>query len=138
MDGNRRFARAHNLAIRSGHEGGFLGLRRVLEFCLRLNVRTVSVYAFSIENFNRGSEEVAHLMNLAGEKLAEITQYGDIIQQHNVRIAVLGATYLLEESVRVKLEDIEQRTKNNDGATLNICMPYTSRDEMSSAMAVSG
>ncbi|TIB77971.1 hypothetical protein E3Q23_01013 [Wallemia mellicola] len=138
MDGNRRFARLHNMQISKGHEGGFIGLRRVLEFCLRLNVRCVSIYAFSIENFSRSQDEVSSLMDLASTKLDEICQHGDLIEQHNVRISVLGAKQLLNDEVRSKLEMIEKRTAGNDGAILNICMPYTSRDEMSSAMQVSG
>ncbi|TIC07512.1 Thioesterase/thiol ester dehydrase-isomerase [Wallemia mellicola] len=126
------------MQISKGHEGGFIGLRRVLEFCLRLNVRCVSIYAFSIENFSRSQDEVSSLMDLASTKLDEICQHGDLIEQHNVRISVLGAKQLLNDEVRSKLEMIEKRTAGNDGAILNICMPYTSRDEMSSAMQVSG
>lgn len=115
MDGNRRFAKLNNLAIKHGHGQGFIGLRRVLEFCLRLQIRCVTIYAFSIENFNRSPEEVDALMSLASQKLDEICRHGDIVQQHNVRVAILGRKELLNDNVRIKVEDIERRTCNNDG-----------------------
>ncbi|VDM68187.1 unnamed protein product, partial [Strongylus vulgaris] len=73
MDGNRRFARSHHLGrVIRGHEKGFQQLAKVLEWCQDLGVREVTVYAFSIENFKRSSEEVNGLMHLAEEMFAKL------------------------------------------------------------------
>ena len=94
MDGNRRYARSRYQAVVQGHTQGFATLRRVsplfgihaedtdrdqvLEICMRLNIRCVSVYAFAIDNFRRPPEEVEALMTLAKEKLVEISQHGQV------------------------------------------------------------
>ncbi|KZT69891.1 Di-trans-poly-cis-decaprenylcistransferase [Daedalea quercina L-15889] len=134
MDGNRRYARSHHKRVQEGHAEGFMALRRVLEVCMRLNVRCVSVYAFAIENFKRTPEEVDALMTLAETKLLEICQYGDLLQQYGVRLNVLGKTSLLPPKVQVAVRKAEEMTRGNDRAILNLCMPYASRDEIATAV----
>jgi undecaprenyl pyrophosphate synthase len=74
MDGNRRYAEAHQLRKVEGHAYGYQRLIDALEWCLELGVSCVSVYAFSIDNYRRSGEEVATLMQLAEEKLAHMLQ----------------------------------------------------------------
>lgn len=76
MDGNRRSARLRSLPVRVGHEEGFEALKRVLSFLLKLEIPHVTVYAFSIENFNRDPREVDTLMEMARKRLVEICQHG--------------------------------------------------------------
>ena len=78
MDGNRRSARARQLPVRVGHEEGFDALKRVLSFFLRLDITCVTVYAFSIENFNRDPAEVDCLMAMARQRLVEICEKGSV------------------------------------------------------------
>ncbi|KAH6886721.1 Decaprenyl diphosphate synthase-like protein [Coprinopsis sp. MPI-PUGE-AT-0042] len=130
MDGNRRYARRNHKKVQQGHSDGFLALRRVLEVCLKLNIKCVSAYAFSIENFKRSAEEVEALMGMAEEKLVELCDHGDLLDQYGVRLNVIGRTNLLPESVRAAVKKAEDMTRNNNRAILNLCMPYTSRDEM--------
>jgi ditrans,polycis-polyprenyl diphosphate synthase len=68
MDGNRRYARRHHAAPIAGHAAGFAALQRVLEWGLALGIGTVTVYAFSLENFKRPPAEVDGLMALARDK----------------------------------------------------------------------
>jgi len=78
MDGNRRFAESH-LGTRDaaeGHAAGYAALLSALEWCLDLGVRTVSVFAFSVDNFSRPQREVDALMELAREKLGELAGNG--------------------------------------------------------------
>lgn len=74
MDGNRRFADRLRLQKVEGHAWGYRRLIEALEWCLDLGVRCVSVYAFSIDNYQRSGEEVATLMRLAQEKLAHMLE----------------------------------------------------------------
>lgn len=76
MDGNRRHAKKYNQPIRVAHEEGFDALKRMLNFFLELEVENVTVYAFSIENFNRDPEEVEVLMDMARIRLVEICEKG--------------------------------------------------------------
>ncbi len=74
MDGNRRFARKRHNETSQGHRDGFGKLEETLEWCMQLGVKWVTVYAFSIENFKRSSEEVDALMLLAEEKFEAFAQ----------------------------------------------------------------
>ncbi|KAJ7611621.1 Decaprenyl diphosphate synthase-like protein [Roridomyces roridus] len=134
MDGNRRYARRNQQAIVQGHTDGFAALRKLLETCLRLHIRCVSVYAFAIDNFKRSPEEVEHLMNLAHEKLLEMAQHGQILEEYGVRLNVLGKTALLPDYVQESIREAESLTRKNNKAILNICMPYASQDEITTAV----
>lgn len=134
MDGNRRYARQRNMAVKEGHTTGFYALRKMLEICLRLGVKCVTVFAFSIENFKRSEEEVGALMELAETKLVEIAQHGDILDKHGVRLNVLGKIEMLPKNVQESVRIAQEMTKNNNKAVLNLCMPYTSRDEITTAV----
>ncbi|KAF8843354.1 Di-trans-poly-cis-decaprenylcistransferase [Paxillus ammoniavirescens] len=134
MDGNRRYARRQGKEGREGHGHGFETLIGVLELCLRLRIRCVTVYAFAIENFNRPKEEVDTLMKLAEERLVEIAERGEILDKHGVRLNVLGKRDLLPHSVQVAIEKAENMTRHNDSAILNVCAPYASQHEITSAV----
>ncbi|KAJ7494516.1 Decaprenyl diphosphate synthase-like protein [Mycena galericulata] len=138
MDGNRRYARMNQKAILQGHTDGFVALRRLLETCLRLQIQCVSVYAFAIDNFRRSPEEIEHLMNLAHDKLMEMSQHGQILEEYGVRLNVLGKTALLPEYVQEAIRHVESRVlrlnKSVSTAILNICMSYSSQDEIATAV----
>ncbi|TFK62920.1 dehydrodolichyl diphosphate synthetase [Pluteus cervinus] len=134
MDGNRRYARSRRLEVKEGHWEGFNALKRVLEICLRLGIKCVTTYAFSIENFKRPKEEVDALMELAEQKLLELCQKGSLLDEHGVRLNVLGRTELFPQSLQNVIKQAEEMTRHNDRAILNLCMPYTSRDEISTAV----
>ncbi|KAJ7168374.1 Decaprenyl diphosphate synthase-like protein [Mycena crocata] len=114
MDGNRRFARMNQKAIHQGHSDGFVALRRILEACLRLEIRCVSAYAFAMDNFRRSPEEIEDLMNLAHDKLMEMSGHGQILEEYGVRLNVLGKTSLLPEHVQEAIRHVESVTRNNN------------------------
>ena len=130
MDGNRRYARAHSLATPSGHAHGFQALESLLDFCFHLGIQCITVYAFSIENFKRNKEEVDGLMQLAQEKLAFLCDQSELMRKHRVRIRVLGRLELLPEQLQCVIQRVHAITQDHSGATLNLCMPYTARDEL--------
>lgn len=100
MDGNRRSARKRNLPVRVGHEEGFEALKRVLSFLLKLDIPHVTVYAFSIENFNRDPGEVDALLDMARVRLVEICQhgYGLLILARLGSCAILTQNLLLQRT----------------------------------------
>ena len=130
MDGNRRFARERNEPVRVGHEEGFEALKRILHFFLELGVGYITVYAFSIENFNREPHEVDALMDLARRKLIEISEKGcvsqtgaravadddgcsSLLDRHDVQIRVLGRRDLLPPDVQDACSHAEAMTAGN-------------------------
>ena len=89
MDGNRRYANSTQQPIKVAHQEGFNALKRILNFFLLLGVENVTVYAFSIENFNRDPNEVEILMEMARIRLLEICQQGSVCVSSIYRLPIL-------------------------------------------------
>lgn len=134
MDGNRRYARNRRMETIEGHHHGFEALARIMEICYKCGVKVVTVYAFSIENFNRPKYEVEGLMQLAKVKLEQLTNYGHILDRYGARVRVLGQREMIRADVLEVVDKAVARTKHNNKAVLNICFPYTSRAEMTTAV----
>ncbi|KAH8677567.1 Decaprenyl diphosphate synthase-like protein [Xylariales sp. PMI_506] len=134
MDGNRRFAKNHHIEAIEGHNLGFEALARVLEICYKCGVKVVTVYAFSIENFNRPKSEVGGLMKMAKIKLEQLCQHGEILDRYGASVRVLGERDLIPADVLPFVDKAVEMTKHNKNAVLNICFPYTSRAEMTAAI----
>eukprot|EP00300_Choanocystis_sp_HF-7_P038121 c54708_g1_i1.p2 GENE.c54708_g1_i1~~c54708_g1_i1.p2 ORF type:complete len:275 (-),score=41.06 c54708_g1_i1:109-933(-) len=135
MDGNRRFARQHDLPTRAGHSEGYTKLTETLRWCSELGVRTVSVYAFSIDNFQRAADEVDGLLDLARRKFSELLAERDFIDEHRVRIRVLGNLALLPADLRAIMAEVEAVSAHHTRMTLNVCFAYTARDEITAAIS---
>ncbi|KAI5837820.1 Decaprenyl diphosphate synthase-like protein [Morchella snyderi] len=134
MDGNRRFARSSHIETVEGHNMGFEALARVLEVCYKSGVKVVTIYAFSIENFKRPLHEVNALMEIAKIKLGQLCQHGDLMDRYGASLRVLGHLPLLRPDVLEVIEQATEMTKGNKKAILNVCFPYTSRDEITTAI----
>lgn len=134
MDGNRRFARKQNMRSVEGHVQGFDKLAEVLYWCSELGVTEVTVYAFSIENFKRSKDEVDGLLDLALQKLQNMLKEMDKIHEHGVCIRVLGNLSYLPVELQKVVAEVVHQTQVNSRCFLNICLSYTSRDEICKAM----
>ncbi|EMC98217.1 hypothetical protein BAUCODRAFT_416684 [Baudoinia panamericana UAMH 10762] len=130
MDGNRRYARQNSLETVEGHHMGFEALARILEVCYKSGVRVVTIYAFSIENFKRSRYEVDGLMDMAKTRLVQMSQHGELFERYGARVRILGDLSLVREDVMEQLDRAAEMTKHHDRAVLNVCFPYTSRDEI--------
>lgn len=130
MDGNRRYAKNHKIELKEGHNLGFDSMANILELLYESGVECATVYAFSIENFKRLRHEVEWLMDLAKSKFQQISQQGELCEKYGIKIRVLGNVALLPQDVQQILAETERITKDNKRAVLNVCLPYTSRDEM--------
>ncbi|KAF2841783.1 Undecaprenyl diphosphate synthase [Patellaria atrata CBS 101060] len=134
MDGNRRFARSHHIETVEGHNLGFEALARILEVCYKSGVKVVTIYAFSIENFKRSKYEVDALMDMAKVKLSQMAQHGDLLEQYGASIRVLGQKELVKPDVLEAIDRAVSLTAGNKKAILNVCFPYTSRDEITTSI----
>ena len=134
MDGNRRFARSHRMETVEGHNLGFEALARILEVCYKSGVTHVTIYAFSIENFKRSKYEVDALMEMAKIKLTQLSQHGDLLDRYGASIRILGQRDLVKPDVLEAIDRAVELTSRNGDAVLNVCFPYTSRDEITTAI----
>ncbi len=128
MDGNGRWARRRGLSRSLGHAAGAEACKRVFRRCRELGIRTVTVYAFSTENWSRPREEVEALMSLFDRYLNTIL---DDFDEYDARFIFLGDKEPLPVSLREKMEDIERRSRERGSEyTLNLAINYGGRDEI--------
>ena len=130
MDGNGRWAKKHKLNVAMGHRQGVETLREVIRHTDDLGIEALTIYAFSTENWNRTKEEVGALMQLILDFFkSEI----DELMEKNVRILILGEKDVFPEKQREVLIEAENRSTANTGLTLNICLNYGGRAELTRA-----
>jgi undecaprenyl diphosphate synthase len=130
MDGNGRWAKQRSLQRLDGHRQGVSALRSTLEGCLSAGVKYLTVYAFSIENWNRSPEEISGLMDLFVHScLAEV----DNLNENNIRFRAIGKLDMLSGECYKNLKLTEEKTKNNTALTLIIAISYGSRRETANA-----
>ena len=130
MDGNRRYATKKSEEKHKGHNHGFKKLMEVLKWSLKLGIRQITLYAFSVENFKRSATEVETIMKLAKNKFAKMAKRGEFLQENGIRVNILGKLDLLDEDVKLAMEEVVALTLHNDSCLLNICMAYNSTTEM--------
>ncbi|MBN3274386.1 DHDDS synthase, partial [Polyodon spathula] len=134
MDGNRRYARKLHVERQQGHTQGFDKLAETLRWCLNLEIREVTVYAFSIENFKRAKDEVDGLMELARQKFSRLLDEQEDLEKHGVCIRVLGDLTLLPLDIQKLIAQAVLATKHHNKCFLNVCFAYTSRHEITNAV----
>lgn len=134
MDGNRRFANNKKIQIKQSHDLGFLTMCRILNLLYDCNVKTVTVFAFSIENFSRSPKEVSDLMKLAKKRLVQLITNTDMCAKYGVRVKIVGDINLLDDTLIEMCKFLEEETGHNNKCLLNICFPYTGRWELFNSM----
>uniref|UniRef100_A0AAF5DB68 Alkyl transferase n=1 Tax=Strongyloides stercoralis TaxID=6248 RepID=A0AAF5DB68_STRER len=135
MDGNRRFAKNNKLlSPLEGHKMGFEQLTKILDWCRELTIKEVTVYAFSIENFKRSKEEVNGLMEMAEKKFQELLDEKEELEKKQLCVRFYGDLSLLSTSLQKLMAKIELVTRNYSNCFINICLAYTSQNEIERAM----
>ena len=131
MDGNRRWAREHNLPAPAGHKKGVDSLREITRACDDLGIKYLTVYAFSTENWNRKQEEVDFLMDLVA-----VTLKNELAEMHkeDVKISFIGDLSRLNDKLQKVINNSIEKTKYNKGVNLQIALNYGARDEITNAV----
>ncbi|PKP17967.1 MAG: isoprenyl transferase [Bacteroidetes bacterium HGW-Bacteroidetes-21] len=130
MDGNGRWAKKKNRPRLFGHSQGVKSVRNVVEASVEIGVKHLTLYAFSLENWNRPQSEVSGLMSLM---ISTIQKEFKTLHKNNVRIKLVGNLALLPTSVKEKVFETERITQNNTAMTLNIALSYGSQWEIAEA-----
>ena len=129
LDGNRRWASRFSLNPWAGHDYGAKKTEDLLEWCLDLGVKSVTLYAFSTENFRRSPREVDEIMRIVEEKLGALLK-DERIHKNKVRVKVIGRPDLLPESLQEIIRRVEDATKDYDEHFLNLALAYGGRAEI--------
>ncbi|MCL7401387.1 MAG: polyprenyl diphosphate synthase [Thaumarchaeota archaeon] len=129
LDGNRRWALERGFEPWEGHRYGAEKVDELLNWCLDLGVKIITLYVFSTENFKRSNREVEKLFQLLKEKAMQYLE-DERIHKHQVRIKVIGRKDLIPEDVRIVLEKLEEATNNYCSFFINIAVAYGGRAEI--------
>ena len=135
MDGNRRHAQANGQLPWEGHKLGSDTVEALLEWAREIGIQTMTLYAFSTENFERPDQEVQMLMDLFAQRLTSLAS-DDRIMNHGVRVRVLGRTEMLPEEVLNAIRLVEHATADFEEFRLNFCIAYGGRQEILDAFQV--
>ncbi len=127
MDGNGRWAKRRLLPRTAGHKVGLDRFVEIVDACNELKVDCLTVYAFSSENWNREQSEVSALMELMSNG---IVKYEPELHKNNVRLHLAGDIDRFEPKYRDALRGVEERSANNSGMVLCICLSYGGRQEL--------
>ena len=131
MDGNGRWAKKRGLSRSIGHKMGAKNLKKLLKHIYKRNIKIVSIYAFSIENFKRDKKEVEYLMDLS---IKFFTNELKTFMKEKIKVLFSGRKDNLRVDVINAMNELEENTKNNTKGILNICFNYSGQKEIVDAI----
>lgn len=133
MDGNGRWAKQRSLKVQDGHQAGKKAVRRVLKACAQLEIKYLTVFAFSTENWKRSSEEVGFLMKLLEQSIEEEFEE---LRRNDVRVCVIGRfdDDKLPKTLKTKIMQVIEETKQNTKLTFTVALNYGGRAEIIDAV----
>jgi len=127
MDGNGRWARARGKPRIFGHRAGAESVRTILDTCARLQIKAVTLYAFSTENWKRPQDEVSGLMQMLKHYLKRELKS---VHKNNIRFQAIGNIAGLTEDIQKELKIAEAKTAENTGTILSVALNYGGRAEI--------
>ena len=131
LDGNGTWAKKRGLKRTDGHKEGAKTLSKIAKYASDLNLKYLTVFGFSTENWKRDKEEVDYLMRLLA---VMIRVHKNKIVEHNIKLRVIG-TYdrLTTEQIKM-IEEVKEATKNCTGLNLTVAFNYGSHEEIVTAV----
>ena len=131
MDGNGRWAEQKGMSRIFGHQNGVAAVKKIVEAANKFNIKYLTLFTFSIENWDRPQSEVDTLMSLLVQTLKE--EFEDIFR-NNIKLNAIGELDTLPDDVRDELYSIIHSTKNNSGMTLTLALSYGGKQEIFKAV----
>ena len=133
MDGNGRWAKGKGMNRIFGHRNALTAVRESVKAASQVNVKAITLYAFSTENWNRPKLEVQTLMKLLVKSLKKEIK---TLQDNKIKLTAIGCLKDLPKKAYQELEFVKEKTKNNTHMTLNLALSYGSREELEQAGAI--
>ena len=127
MDGNGRWAELRGIPRTEGHRRGSERAKQIIELCCEMGIKNLSLYAFSVENWQRPLDEISTLMELLKDYLIKER---DNLLRRGIRFRCIGNRELLPEDVLSLIIDTEEATKDMSSMNLILCLSYGGRDEI--------
>ncbi|WP_240452182.1 isoprenyl transferase [Virgibacillus sp. YIM 98842] len=131
MDGNGRWGKERGLTRSQGHYAGAQAMEKIIDASIEMDIKILTLYAFSSENWSRPKDEVNYLMNLPVKYLKQkLPEF----MRRNIKILVTGNTEALPESTSKALQKSVMETENNNGLIVNFAFNYGGRDDILQAV----
>lgn len=127
MDGNHRWATQHNVSIEIGYRKGADAAERIIQHSSNIGIKYLTLYAFSIENWNRPKKEVNLILNIFQEMLLKRLE---TCKKENMRIIFIGDRSHLNADVIELMQKVEQQSESASGLCVIIAFSYSSRHEI--------
>ena len=137
LDGNRRYAKKNNIHAWEGHKEGAKKIDELIEWCKEIKIKELTLYAFSIENFERPEKEKAVLFNLFRAKIKKLKK-DKKIEEDKIGINFIGRLDMFPKDIYEGMQELMERTKNNNNNNnkfkINFAMAYGGRQEIVDAV----
>jgi len=130
-DGNRRWAKEHGLPALEGHQRGAEAMHRVVDYLIGQQIRYLTVWGFSTDNWKRSENEVQNIFNLLGLWIEKDTPW---LNERGVKLRHIGRLHELSLELQGVIMRTEDLTKQNLGLTLNLAFNYTGRSDIVDAV----
>ena len=129
LDGNRRFAKRLMVKPWEGHKLGAEKVTKLLEWCKELDIRELTLFIFSTENFNRPKEEFDYIMGVFREGFDKLRD-DKKIEEYGINVRFIGRIRMLPEGIQQKIRQIEERTRDFSNYRINFAIAYGGRFEI--------
>lgn len=130
MDGNGRWAKKRFMPRFAGHKAGLSTVRKIVSSCVEQEIKVLTLFAFSSENWRRPEKEVGLLMELFASAL---TREVKKLHENNVQLRIIGDLSAFSEQIRTLISEATAKTVNNTGLILNIAANYGGRWDLTNA-----
>jgi undecaprenyl diphosphate synthase len=130
MDGNGRWAKKRNRPRSMGHQAGLKALKKTIHSCVRLGIKTLTIFAFSSENWNRPESEVSRLMEIF---LRALDKEVDELHRNGVCVRFIGDLTAFKSVLQTKMSAAQTLTSDNSSLTVNVAINYGGRWEITQA-----
>ncbi|ODM88996.1 hypothetical protein Ocin01_17687 [Orchesella cincta] len=134
MDGNRRFARGQKKEVKHGHKSGFLKLREVIRWCMDMGISEITVYAFSIYNFERDPEELKGLLEVIKGPFAAVLKERQKGINDGIRYQIVGDLSLIPPDMMDVMQKVMDISKNDVKFNVNVAFAYSGRREITNGL----
>jgi len=129
LDGNRRFSRRLMMKPFKGHEWGARKIHDLFDWCKEYAIRELTLYSFSVENFNRPKKEFDYLMDLFRKEFDALKDDPKLAAE-GIRINVIGRLWMFPQDIQDRLHAIMEQTRMNRNYIVNFAMAYGGRTEV--------
>ncbi len=133
LDGNRRFAKRLMMKPWKGHEWGEKKVEELLTWCKELDIKELTLYTFSLENFDRPKKEFDYLMKIFRDGFTRIKN-DPRLEENNIKVNFIGKMEMFPKDLFDAMKALEEKTKNNSKYIMNFAMAYGGQDEIIDAV----